>query len=62
MDRTERFYRIEMLIRNRGLVSFETLLDDLEVSRATLKRSARSSACSSSIPRIGACSRLGSRP
>ena len=38
MDRTERFYRIEMLIRNRGLVSFETLLDDLEVSRATLKR------------------------
>ena len=38
MDRTERFYRIEMLIRNRGLVSFETLQRDLEVSRATLKR------------------------
>jgi predicted DNA-binding transcriptional regulator YafY len=38
MDRTERFYRIEMLIRNRGLVSFEALQADLEVSRATLKR------------------------
>ena len=38
MDRTERFYRIEMLIRNRGLVSFDALLEDLEISRATLKR------------------------
>lgn len=38
MDRTERFYRIEMLIRGRGSVSFATLLDELEVSRATLKR------------------------
>jgi predicted DNA-binding transcriptional regulator YafY len=38
MDRTERFYRIELLIRNRGLVSFEALQADLEVSRATLKR------------------------
>jgi predicted DNA-binding transcriptional regulator YafY len=38
MDRTERFYRIEMLIRNRALVSFEALQCDLEVSRATLRR------------------------
>ncbi|NDY92578.1 helix-turn-helix transcriptional regulator [Ideonella livida] len=38
MDRTERFYRIELLIRNRGGVNFETLLEELEVSRATLKR------------------------
>lgn len=38
MDRTERFYRIELLIRNRGGVNFETLLDELQVSRATLKR------------------------
>lgn len=38
MDRTERFYRIEMLIRSRGSVSFATLLEELEVSRATLKR------------------------
>jgi predicted DNA-binding transcriptional regulator YafY len=38
MDRTERFYRIEMLIRSRGTVSFATLMEELEVSRATLKR------------------------
>ena len=38
MDRTERFYKIEMLIRNRGCVSFSTLLAELEVSPATLKR------------------------
>ncbi len=38
MDRTERLYRIELLIRNRGGVSFQTLLDELEVSPATLKR------------------------
>jgi len=38
MDRTERFYKIEMLIRNRGCVSFASLRDELEVSRATLNR------------------------
>lgn len=38
MDRTERFYKIEMLIRHRGCVSFAALMDELEVSRATLKR------------------------
>lgn len=38
MDRTERFYKIELLIRSRGCVSFATLLDELGVSRATLKR------------------------
>ena len=38
MNRTERFYRIDMLIKSRGGVSFDTLLDELEVSRATLKR------------------------
>jgi predicted DNA-binding transcriptional regulator YafY len=38
MDRTERFYKIEMLIRSRGSVRFDTLLDELEVSPATLKR------------------------
>jgi predicted DNA-binding transcriptional regulator YafY len=38
MTKTARVYKIEMLIRNRGLVSFQTLLDELEVSRATLKR------------------------
>lgn len=38
MDRTERFYKIELLLRNRSCVSFDTLLDELGVSRATLKR------------------------
>jgi len=38
MDRTERFYKIELLIRNRGGVNFKTLQDALEVSPATLKR------------------------
>ena len=38
MTKTARVYKIEMLIRNRGTVSFKTLLDELEVSPATLKR------------------------
>jgi predicted DNA-binding transcriptional regulator YafY len=38
MDRTERFYKIEMLIRSRGSVRFDTLLAELDVSPATLKR------------------------
>lgn len=38
MDRTERFYKIELLIRNHGGVSFRTLREALEVSPATLKR------------------------
>lgn len=38
MDRTERFYKIEMLIRSRTCVRFDTLLAELEVSPATLKR------------------------
>ncbi|MBX3603829.1 MAG: WYL domain-containing protein [Piscinibacter sp.] len=38
MDRTERFYKIEMLLRSRGCVSFAALGEALSVSRATLKR------------------------
>jgi predicted DNA-binding transcriptional regulator YafY len=38
MANTERLYKIERLIRVRGVVSFRTLQDELEVSRATLKR------------------------
>jgi len=38
MDRTERFYKIELLIRSRGSVSFAELREALEVSPATLKR------------------------
>ncbi len=38
MDRSERFVKIEMLIRSRGSVRFDSLLEALEVSPATLKR------------------------
>jgi predicted DNA-binding transcriptional regulator YafY len=38
MDRTERFYKIELLLRGRGCVSFVALQDELAVSPATLKR------------------------
>ena len=38
MDRTERFYRIDTLLRERGVVPIETFLEQLEVSRATFKR------------------------
>lgn len=38
MDRTERFYKIELLLRGRGSVSVADLQAELEVSRATLKR------------------------
>ena len=38
MDRTERFYKIELLIKRQSGVSFDQLLEELEVSPATLKR------------------------
>jgi predicted DNA-binding transcriptional regulator YafY len=38
MDRTERFYKIELLLKSRGSVSFAELKRELEVSPATLKR------------------------
>lgn len=38
MTKTARVYKIEMLSRNRGHVGFQALLDELEVSPATLKR------------------------
>jgi predicted DNA-binding transcriptional regulator YafY len=38
MANTARLYRIESLIRARGHVSLQVLMDELEVSRATLKR------------------------
>ncbi len=38
MTKTARVYKIERLIRSRGHVSFKTLLEELEVSPATLKR------------------------
>jgi len=38
MDRTERFYKIELLLKSRGCISFAALQAELEVSPATLKR------------------------
>ena len=38
MDRTERFYRIDQMLRERTLVSLEDFLRELGVSRATFKR------------------------
>jgi predicted DNA-binding transcriptional regulator YafY len=38
MDRSERFYKIDQLLSEQRSVSFDKLLDVLEVSRATLKR------------------------
>lgn len=38
MNQTERFYKIDQLLNDRGVVSFQEIQDCLEVSRATLKR------------------------
>ena len=38
MDRTERLYKIEMMIRAKGCASFEHMLGALEVSKVTFKR------------------------
>ncbi len=38
MDRTERFHIIDMMLAGPGVVTFQTMQDRLEVSRATLKR------------------------
>ena len=38
MVNTARLYKIESLIRHRGHISKQALLDELEISRATLKR------------------------
>ncbi len=38
MDRTERFYKIDQLLRDRKVASFAALRDSLGTSRATLRR------------------------
>ncbi|NIO39928.1 MAG: WYL domain-containing protein [Burkholderiales bacterium] len=38
MDRTERFYRIDRLLRDKRVVTIDRFLDELSVSRATFKR------------------------
>jgi predicted DNA-binding transcriptional regulator YafY len=38
VDRTERFYRIEQLLRERSSVPLQGFLDDLGISAATFKR------------------------
>lgn len=38
MDRTERFYKIDQLLKERKVVSFAALREAIGVSRATLRR------------------------
>jgi len=38
MDRTERFYRIDQLLHEQGVVSRHSFMKELEVSLATFKR------------------------
>ena len=38
MNKTERIFKIEQMIAARQVVSFQEMQDELEVSRATLKR------------------------
>jgi len=38
MSQTERYYKIDQLLNDRKVVSFTKLMEELEVSRATLKR------------------------
>ena len=38
MNRTERFYKIQQMLRQRKVVSFALLQSELEVSSSTLKR------------------------
>jgi len=38
MERTERFYKIDRLLRENRFVTIERFLDELSVSRATFKR------------------------
>src|ERR1700738_4073296 len=38
MDRLERFYKIDQLLKERKLVSFATFMQELRMSRASVKR------------------------
>ncbi|HTJ97950.1 MAG TPA: YafY family protein [Rhodocyclaceae bacterium] len=38
MNQTERFYKIEQILNDRRTATFQELMDELEISRATLKR------------------------
>lgn len=38
MNQIGRYYKIEQLLNDRRVVSFQTLMAELEISRATLKR------------------------
>jgi predicted DNA-binding transcriptional regulator YafY len=38
MDRLERFYRIDQLLKERKVVSFATFMEELDMSRASVKR------------------------
>ena len=38
MERTERFYKIDQLLNDRRAVPMDVLIEDLGISRATVKR------------------------
>ncbi len=38
MDRTERFYRIDMLLKEKSVVSLACFMEEMEVSRSTIRR------------------------
>ena len=38
MERLERFYKIDQLLKDRRVVSFATLMEKLGISRASVKR------------------------
>ena len=38
MDRTERFYKIDQFLKERRAVPLAVLVEELDVSRATIKR------------------------
>ena len=38
MDRTERFYKIDQLLNDRRAVSIDTLIEEMGISKATVKR------------------------
>ena len=55
MDRTERFYKIEKLLRQHKTVSFCAMQAALEVSRATLKRDLDLSTLTQSSWKLNPC-------
>ncbi len=54
MNKTERIFKIEQMIASRQVVAFKAMLEELEVSRATLNRDLELSFIDQYPARIGA--------